>query len=180
MKKEYVLIGFTSLVILLLLFGVFFWVSVNNQEIKLRSKIEAQKEVCEAYYDKLWKVISQKAQVTEQYKEAFKDIYPQLIEGRYANDGGSLMKWIVESNPDFDTSLYKDLMSSIEAERAGFFMEQKKLTDLANQHRIIKQTFPNSLIVGNRPDIEIMIVSSTITKKVMESGIDDDVEIFKR
>lgn len=179
MKKQNILIVSISLLILIL-FGVFLWISVSNQEIKLRSKIDAQKEVCEAYYDKLWKVISQKAQVTDQYKEAFKEIYPQLIEGRYSNDQGSFMKWIVESNPDFDTSLYKDLMNSIEAERVEFFMEQKKLTDLTNQHRIIKQTFPGNLIVGSRPDVEIIIVSSTITKKVMESGVDDDIEIFKK
>jgi len=154
-------------------------VSASNNEIKIRSKITAQKEVCEAYYDKLWKVIAQKAQVAEQYKGAFKEIYPQLIEGRYGNDsGGSLMKWVQESNPNFDVSLYKDLMNSIEAERAGFFMEQQILVDLNNEHRIIRQTFPSSLFIGSRPDITITIISSEATKKVMETGMENDIELF--
>lgn len=156
-------------------------VGVSNKEIRLRSQITAQKQVCEAYYDKLWKVIAQKAQVAEQYKGAFKEIYPQLIEGRYGNEkGGTLMKWITESNPSFDVSLYKELSQSIDAERAGFFMEQKKLTDLNNEHRIVRQTFPASIYIGSRPDIEITIISSDVTKKVMETGKENDIDIFKK
>jgi hypothetical protein len=156
-------------------------ISASNKEITLRSKITAQKEVVEAFYDKLWKIISQKADVTAEYKDSFHDIYADLIEGRYGNEkGGSLMKWVTESNPNFDVSLYKDLMSSIESERSGFFMEQKKLTDLNNEHRIVRGTFPNSLFIGGRPDIEIKIISSDKTKKVMETGEENDVELFKK
>jgi hypothetical protein len=172
-----IVIGLCS--ILLLMGGA--WWSASNKEIRLRSQIEAQKQVCEAFYDKLWKVISQKAQVAEQYKGAFKEIYPELIEGRYGNEkGGTLMKWITESNPTFDVSLYKELSQSIEAERAGFFMEEKKLIDLNNEHRIVRNTFPSSLFVGSRPDIEITIISSEKTKKVFETGKEDDIDIFKK
>lgn len=169
------IVSILTLALMLIIIGV----SASNNEIKLRSQITSQKQVCEAFYDKLWKVIAQKAQVAEQYKEAFKEIYPALIEGRYGNENGTLMKWITESNPTFDISLYKDLMFSIEAERAAFFMEQKRLIDLNNEHRIIRQTFPSSLFIGGRTDIEITIVSSTATKKVMETGEENDIDIFK-
>ena len=53
------------------------------------------------------KVLKQKAQVTDEYKSAFESIYPKLIEGRYSKGDGSLMKWIKESNPNFDVSLYQ-------------------------------------------------------------------------
>ena len=176
--KKIIIIGVSvlTLVIIVVITGI----SSSNKEIRLRSQITAQKQVCEAFYDKLWKVIAQKAQVADQYKDAFKEIYPQLIEGRYGNEkGGTLMKWITESNPTFDVSLYKDLMTSIEAERAGFFMEQKKLVDLNNEHRIIRQTFPASVFIGGRSDIAITIVSSDATKKVMETGKENDIDIFK-
>lgn len=180
MKTKSILIGLGLFIAAIAIIFTMIGVSANNQEEVLKSKITAQKEVCEAYYDKLWKVISQKAQVADQYKVAFKEIYPALIEGRYGNEqGGTLMKWIQESNPSFDVSLYKDLMSSIEAERAGFFMEQKYLTDLNNQHRIIRNTWPKSMFIGNRPDIQIVIVSSAATKKVMETGQENDIDIFK-
>lgn len=179
MKKAALIIGLSVFIfgIIVTIIGV----SASNNEIKVRSQITAQKQVVEAFYDKLWKVISQKAQVAEQYKDAFKEIYPALIEGRYGDEkGGSLMKWIQESNPVFDVSLYKDLMQSIEAERAGFFMEQKRLVDLSNEHRIIRKSFPGSIFIGRRPDIPITIVSSDATKKVMESGEENDIELFKR
>lgn len=156
-------------------------ISISNKEVKLRSTITAQKEVVESYFDKMWKVIEQKAQVANEYKVAFKEIYPALIEGRYGNEqGGTLMKWITESNPTFDVSLYKDLMKSIEAERAGFFMEQKRLIDLNNEHRIIRNTFPGSFFIGNRPDIEIKIISSSKTKAIIEQGEENDINLFKK
>jgi hypothetical protein len=178
MKKVIItVVTILTLSIIIVIIGV----SASNKEIRLRSQITAQKQVCEAFYDKLWKVISQKAQVAEQYKEGFKEIYPALIEGRYGNENsGTLMKWITESNPTFDVSLYKDLMMSIEAERTGFFMEQKQLVDLNNEHRIIRQTFPGNIFIGHRSDIEITIVSSDVAKKVMETGEENDIIIFKK
>src|SRR3989344_6398587 len=157
------------------------WVSANNKEISLRNQIEAQQKVCETYYDKLWKVLQQKAQVTDQYKAAFKEIYPALIEGRYGNEkGGTLMKWIQESNPTFDVSLYKDLMSSIESERAGFFMEQKKLIDLDREHKVLRQSFPASMFIGSRPDVKFTIITSEKTENVYKTGKENDVDLFKK
>ena len=178
MKKSLIigLLSVGTFVILIVGMGI----SASNKEVALRSKIEAQKQVVESYYDKMWKVISQKAQVTDQYKDAFKDIYPKLIEGRYGNEnGGTLMKWITESNPTFDVSLYKDLMASIEAERASFTMEEKRLFDLANQHRIVLNSFPSSIFVGGRGEIEITVVSSAKTKEVMKTGEENDINLFK-
>lgn len=177
--KKTIIITAASLIAISLIIALLYF-SASNKEITLRSQLTAQKEVCEAFYDRMWKVIAQKAQVADQYKGAFKDIYPALIEGRYGNEkGGTLMKWITESNPTFDVSLYKDLSSSIEAERAGFFMEQKRLVDLNNEHRIARYTFPGSLFIGGRPDVKITIVSSTATKIVMETGKEDSISIFK-
>jgi hypothetical protein len=177
MKKGLIItIAVSLLVIIITIIGFYY----SNKEISVRSQISAQKQVCEAFYDKLWKIVSQKAQVADQYKGAFKDIYTDLIDGRYGDEkGGSLMRWITESNPAFDVSLYKDLSLSIEAERTGFFMEQKRLIDLANEHRIIRNTFPGSVFVGRRPDVEIKIVSSSATKKVMESGEENNIDVFK-
>ena len=62
----------------------------------------------------------------------------------------------------------------------GFFMEQKKLIDINNEHTIIRQTFPSSIFIGGRPDEKIKIVSSTATKRVMESGKEDEIEIYKK
>lgn len=109
------------LVGLVLGLGIFYFgmsVSYQNQNIELKNKILAQQKSNEANFDKMYKVISQIAQVSEQYRETFKEVYPQLIEGRYGNEkGGSLMKWVTESNPTFDTRLYDRLATAIESNR---------------------------------------------------------------
>lgn len=179
MNKKLLVIGSIVVVFFLMIAGV--WISANNQEVSLRNQITAQQKVCEAFYDKLWKVIAQKAQVAEQYKDAFKEIYPDLIAGRYGNEkGGTLMKWITESNPTFDVSLYKDLSASIEGERAGFFMEQQMLIDLDREHKTIRQTFPKNIFIGGRTDVPITIITSDQTEKIYKTGKENDVDIFKK
>ena len=104
-------------VVVITLVGMY--ISYNNKEIALRKEAEAQRGKIESVHDKMWKTIQQKAGVTDQYRETFEKIYPDLISGRYANDE-SAMKWVQESNPDFDTSLYRDLMQAIEVQRSHF------------------------------------------------------------
>jgi hypothetical protein len=132
--RTIVLLSASVLAVVLLIVGVSMNFSTQNKEIDLRIQTEAQNKKCEAYFDKMWKILKTKAKVTDQYKDAFKEIYPKLIEGRYAQGDGSLMKWIQESNPEFKTNMYEDLMKSIEIERTGFFNEQTMLIDLQREH----------------------------------------------
>ena len=159
----------------------FMWgVGVNNKEIRLRNLSTAQMSVIEANYDKMWKVIQQQAGVADEAKNAFKEIYIPLIEGRYSNDSGTMMKWITEQNPQFNTNLYEKLMTSIEALRADFFQEQKKMISIVNEHNNLRMMFPSSLIVGGASPIEYTVISSKKTKAVMESGEENDIDVFKK
>ena len=127
----------------------------------------------------MWKVIQQKAQVTTEYKDAFAKIYPEIISGRYSGDGdGSLMKWVTESNPNFDTSLYTDLMQSIEILRSEFQRNQETMLDLVREHKTLCTTYPGRWFISNTMEIEYTVISSTKSKVVMETGIDDDVKLF--
>jgi hypothetical protein len=157
--------------------GMYF--SYNNKEIALRAKAKAQVGKIEGVHDKMWKVIQQKAQVTTEYKDAFAKIYPEIISGRYSGDGdGSLMKWVTESNPNFDTSLYTDLMQSIEILRSEFQRNQETMLDLIREHKTLCTTYPGRWFISNTMEIEYTVISSTKSKVVMETGIDDDVKMF--
>jgi hypothetical protein len=157
--------------------GMYF--SYNNKEIALRAKAEAQVGKIEGVHDKMWKVIQQKAQVTTEYKDAFAEIYPDIISGRYSSEGdGSLMKWVTESNPNFDTSLYTDLMQSIEILRSEFQRNQETMLDIVREHNVLISIFPNRLFITNKIPINYTVISSTKSKVVMETGIDDDVKLF--
>jgi hypothetical protein len=171
------LIGFGILFIFGI--GALIWaVGVSNDEKQLVNKMDAQKEVIGLFYDKMWKILQQKAGVASAAKDAFKEIYVPLIEGRYSKGDGSLMKWITEQNPTFDMSLYKDVQNSIETERNGFFVEQKKLTDMNKQHEDMRDLFPSSLICGGRPAYDYTPITSAQTKEVQSTGEENEVKLF--
>jgi hypothetical protein len=159
--------------------GIAIWaIGVSNNEKQLVNKMDAQKEVIGLFYDKMWKILQQKAGVAAAAKDAFKEIYIPLIEGRYSKGDGSLMKWITEQNPTFDMSLYKDVQNSIESERNGFFVEQKKLTDMNKQHEDMRDLFPKSIICGGRPAYDYKPITSAQTKEVQATGEENDVKLF--
>ena len=154
-------------------------VSSQNENVKLKNRISAQKLSNEANFDKMFKVISQVAQVADQYKDAFKDIYPKLIEGRYSNDkNGMLMKWITESNPTFNISLYEKLANAIEANRQEFFIEQQKLIDYNREQHTLLNTWPNTWFLSPSDTIPIKIVTSAVTKAAFKTGEENDIELF--
>lgn len=177
------LLGLGVLLILGVMFA--FWaIGVSNAEKTLFQTGKAAQHDNEVVFDNTWKKISTEAAVTEKYKDGFKDIYVGMMNGRYGNDGNAgketLMKWIQESNPTFDTSLYTKLMNTIEGSRDEFTMNQKKLIDIDRQHKTMRITFPNSLIIGGRPDLNIQLVTSSKTEAAFKTGKDDDVDPFAK
>lgn len=178
-------------ILLVMVGGPIMWgIGVNNSEIETKFRGEAQQENCEAFFSNMWEIMKTKAGVADEYRDAFTEIYPKLIEGRYSQGDGSLMKWIVESNPNFDPSLYKDLMVTIEAQRNAFFLEQQKLIDIDRVHKTMRATFPKNLIIGKRPNIGykvdengnvtegIIILKNLATVEAYATGLDDSPDLF--
>lgn len=154
--------------------------SYNNKEIALRKEAEAQKGKVESVHDKMWKVIKQKANVTEQYREMFEKVYPDIIAGRYSGEGAMAMKWIQEANPEIDASLYKDVMQAIEIQREHLHTAQTRMLDVIREREALIESYPSRWFISNKSKIEYEVISSTRSKTVMETGLDDDVEIFAK
>lgn len=157
--------------------------SYNNAEARLRNQIGAQQKANEATYDEVWKVISQLAQVSDSYKDSFKEVFTGIMAGRYGKGDGTLMKWIKEANPTFETKLFEKVANAIESQRAGFTREQKKLIDLKMVHDNMFDVQPSGFFVGTlagKSKIDIKIVTSTRTDGAFKSGKDDDVNVFQK
>lgn len=179
--KTIIYLGIAAFVAIFIIIVFSMNISTGNTEIDLRTTTEAQNKKCEAYFDKMWKILKQKAGVTDQYKQAFVEIYPKLIEGRYSQGDGSLMKWITESNPQFDASMYKDLMKSIEIERTGFFNEQSILIDMQREHAAYLKKAPNRwFLSSDLKPVEIKIITSADTKEAYRTGEENDIELFDK
>ena len=168
-----------------LIIGIVIWaIGLSNTYNKKFVTGKAFQQNAEVVFDNTWKKIQQQAGVADQYKTGFKEIYVEMMNARYAGDSASgketLMKWITESNPTFDIGLYKTLMNTIEGSRNEFTMEQKKLIDIDRELKSMKVTFPNSIILGGKADLEIVLVTSSKTEEAYKTGKDDDVDLFKK
>ena len=165
-----------AVAILLVLLIMFF--TYNNKEIYLRKEADAQRKKIESTHDKMWKVIKQKAEVSDKYRETFERVYPEIIAGRYS-EGSSAMKWIQEANPNFDTSLYNDLMQAIEIQRTHLHNAQTRMLDVIRERASLIESYPSRWFITNKSEIEYEVISSTKTHNVVETRVDDDVDVFK-
>ncbi len=162
--------------VIVILIAMYF--SYNNKEIALRKEAEAQRGNVEAVRDRMFQIIREQANVSSEYRDAFNEIFPKIIEGRY-KDGGSLMKWIQEANPEFDTSLYHTLQNSIEVQRTSFTSAQTRMLDIIKQRETLIEQLPSCWFVKNKSVIDYTVISTSETKQVMATGVDDYTFSFK-
>lgn len=161
------------LIVLLVLYFVY-----NNREVALRNEAEAQWRNIELVRDRMFKILQDQAHVANQYREAFNEIYPKIISGRY-EDRNVLAKFIQESNPTFDTSLYRAVSNSVEVQRTAYQAAQSRLTDILRQRTTLLEQVPGRWFISNRTVLNYPIISSTASKSVMASAVDDYELSFK-
>ena len=158
-------------------------IGYKNEEVDLRERITSQVSVNKIRFDTQWKLIAQQAQVSEKYKDAFKEIYIGIMTSRYGKDGrqeGGMMNILQESNPNFDNTMYKKLMETIEEQKLSFEREQKILIALGQQHNILLKKYPGSWFLSDIKPIDIVIITSGKTKNVFETGEDNDTDVFAK
>ncbi len=183
-KKWGVLIGIALVVFLVVYFGMS--ISYSNAWAKKDNLLAAQKKVIEANFDKMFKILKTQAGIASKYKDDFKDVYVGIMEGRYGTGGsgggqsGKMMLWIKEHNPQFDSSVYTKLMVSVEANRQDFFEQQKYLISVQQQMKDLTTVQPASWWLGDNEVPAIKIISSSHTKNIVETGVEDDFELFDK
>lgn len=160
------------------------FVSYSNSEVRLRNHFTQKYSERTAFYDKMWKTLSQKGQIALKNDSSFRQNIDIIMQGR--KDAPDLvMKWITETNPNANYSevsaLYKDLSRAVEAEREGFFYQEKMLQDIKLEHDNLVDVFPSSVvlaIVGRNKHLDYKPITSTLTENVMIAGKDDNVKVF--
>lgn len=184
MKKGWiVLFGVLGVGGALFLILLIMCVSTANKETDLSTAIHAKQTDNKNAMDKMWKTISQVAQVTEGQKNALMEIftgYAQARAGGKAGGGGSLATWIHEAIPNVDTSTFNNLQNIITSERDGFYERQKELLDMSREHNRLLQRIPSGWILAamGRKEIDVVIVTSSRTETAFQTGKDDDVSVF--
>ena len=100
------------------------------------------------------------------------------MEQRYSDGQGQLMSWVQEHSPNFDASLFKTLMNTIESQRVDFATRQKELIAIGEEYNKMRVTFPASFFVGDRQSMEVKLVTSSKTEAVFQLGKEDDLDLF--
>lgn len=177
-KNTIVLLVCAGLVALMAFIYIGMRFSYRNAEVSLRNLAKAQQEQNKVIYDKTWKTISQRAQITDKYEQAFKDIYSRIMDARY-KDENLLFKFVTEQNPTLSPDLYRELADAVESNRLEFANVQKRLLDIKREHDNLRMRFPGSWFVGDRPELVLQIVTSTKTEKTFATGKEDDIQLFK-
>lgn len=166
-------------VLLLTIAGV--WIGASNTEVSLRNAIGAKQQANTATFDNMYKQIDQVAQVTDEQKNALKEIFIEHARARTGEGSDrAVMKWITESVPNIDTSAYKNLQNVIVGARNSFTGDQVALLDLKREHDNVITKFPSSLFVGGRGKIDVQIVTSERTGKAFSTGKDENTKVFQR
>lgn len=155
-------------------------ISYNNRSKTLKAMIAGKQKNQANVFDAMWKIISQKAQLTEDYKDSFSKVLTDMITARYDKGDGTMMKWIQEANPTLDPALYLDLSATIESQRIGFVNEQKELIDMTVQFNTLISRFPGLWFLSGEEPIDPKLILSTRTEEAQRTGKDDEVELFKK
>lgn len=175
--KKIAILGTLGVIVLVAIIAIGMYFSYNNTEVDLRQQAEAQRGKIEAVYDNMYKVIHQTNEVKNSYSSDFKEVCNAVFEGRYGKGDGTLMKWIKEENPKLDPSMYGRVMDAIMIERDNFTKQQVRMLDIIREHSALCKKFPGKWFISNKTEIEYTVVSSTRSKAVMQSGIDDNLEL---
>lgn len=164
--------------VLAIVFAIFFYgVGIENRWIDLGNSYDQQTANLETFHDKMWKTIKSQAKVTDKAKDAFKDIYVGIMEGRYSHGSGQMMNWIKEQNPEFDQTMYTKLMTTIEAQRTAFHKEQKIMQGLVKEMNDLREKFPSKYWLSDEEEVVFEPISSSVSKNVMETRQDDDLHL---
>ena len=176
--RNTILIVLSGTVLIVGLILIFSYFSYSNEEIRLRETITAKIDDSRSHYTKMWEVLTNKAGISKTYASDFERIYPDLIEGRYSKGQGQMMNWIQEHNPEFDTSLYKDVMVSIEGQRESFHNNQRQLIDLNRQHSTLLKVAPSNWFLSSREPIVVPVIVNNETNETFKTGIESDMKLY--
>ena len=147
---------------------------VYDENVHLHSDYTAQNQVIEEVHGNMISTIQNKMHVTTEHADKIKEIFVPIIQGRYSQGDGTLMKWVQEQNPNFTPEMYKDVSECIEAKRNDFLEAQKVMTAIIQQHNNLRNEFwAHMFWLKNEPELQYTVISPSATKETMKTRVDD-------
>lgn len=159
---------------LVLVFGaviLFMYFGYNNQHVDYHTQCDAQVKVIETRLDNMWKIISDKFSMSQQYADDFKEV--AKVNASNFGEGGEMWKWVQATYPQIDASIYREVMATIESERKGLENAQKKIIDVSREHNNLIAKVPSSWFISDKEKLDWNVISSKESKVIMITGEDE-------
>lgn len=150
-------------------------ISYHNQAIDLEAQFNAVQQDNESQFDNMKKKIVQSGKVTKTQANIIEKVIIQHAEARGGSGGMTLVNAVKESIPDIPVETFTNLQNIIIGARDKFTACQSRLLDIKREHDALRGKFPSSLIVGGRAELKAQLITSTVAKEAMKTGVDDDM-----
>ena len=155
--------------------------NIKKEAGEVKNHYNSQLKVSENRFDIAWNIMKNEAKLPDKYKDAIKEVVVANNTSKYGANGyqqGGLMNVLQEANPNFNDAMYQRLMTLIESEMKSFEREQNIQIAIAQQYNDLLLTWSAQMFLDDLTPIDAKIVSSTHTKKVFDTGINDDTDVF--
>lgn len=178
-KAVFGIVGFFGIIVLGIIIAAVSIIGSRGTAVSLEEQVKAQYTSNQSNYDSMWKSFTEAAQVTDKQAAAFKDVYEEMISGRYEGDDQLLFKMIQEQNPQLNQEVYTQLQNLIIAGRKEFDNNQKKMADVIREYNtyIRKHFIMNAFFRFEELDSQDYIVTSERTENAFDSGKDGAVDL---
>jgi len=173
------ILGFFAVVILGAVMIISYCIGISNQDTRLRNAIAAKQRDNESELDNMHKKITQGAAITQEQWQTIKDLVVGNSQARKL-EGGSLVNAVREAVPSTAQIDSRQLLNIMTSSRDAWTMRQKEILDMKREEDNLRTTYPSSLIVGSRPEVQVTIVTSSRASEAMRTGKDDDTELFHK
>ena len=161
------------------------YISVHNTCVAKEASLEASKDQSKSVYDNFWKKVKEVASVPSNYSKDMAETYAKIMNARYGNSTQVAMNWIKEANPNFDSSMYKQVQEVVESGRNDFQASQKDMIDRVRDYKTYVGQLPTSFFasMGGFPKInwkDYEVLSSERTDNAFQTHQDDAVDPFAK
>lgn len=172
------------IVVLVAICGIGTVISYHNTAVRMETNIGKFDRESQNVLSNYTMKLKEKAQIPDMYKKDLGEIVDKTFKGRYG-DGGSkaMFQFIKETMPNFDSSLYKDLMITMEAGRNDFRLSQSRKLDICQKYESMTLQFPASFIFGitgkgyHNVEQKCQIVVDSSTTDKFKSGVDQEIKL---
>ncbi|ATS94044.1 major capsid protein [Pectobacterium phage DU_PP_V] len=160
------------------------YVSATNEGARFENQIVLLNQDSENKLSTYTVKIQEMIQVPEMYQNDLKEVIKATFEGRYGSGGSkAVMQWIQENNLQFDSKLFVNLQTVIEAGRDEFRIAQTlKLQECRNYRTNLDYFWKGYwLKFAGFPkknlDTLCQVISDSRTQEIFNSGVQSPISL---